>query len=309
MSRIAAVWRRWATKQDDPKTALAIGHRGAVIFRDAIGMKASERVNLASLSKAIAAVCLGHMMAERKLSLDLTLSDLASKLSKVDLDIPPHARRMTTAQLITHTSGMNPDITQSMRELHAGRNDTGRVDIRYANKALTEYGVSGRRGKYFYNNGNYAVMGALMAALTEDLEYETDCREKVLTPAGAPDISYTGYWGGLGAWGGWHGSAEQYLKFGMSHFGAQSLLAKQPRTYAWTDVAPEEGYGMGMGYYGTKTPYFISHHGTICSRSGIKNTSTIFFINRDGWTVSFNAAHCMDDDQEQLHDKLVAAAN
>lgn len=308
VAQLEAVWRDWAARNPEAETALAIGHDGAVIWRDGIRRKPDHRANLASLSKSIIAVCMGEMLNAQQLPFDTPLVDLRRALDRIDLNLPAYAERMTIAHLITHSSGMNPDTTQTDRSLRRGGASEEPADRAYAKRALVENAVAGRRGQHFYNNGNYAMLGVLMAGLQDDLEYETDCRRDVLIPAGADEVSYEGRWGGLGAWGGWYGSAEEYLKFALSYFSADSPLAREPRNAAWSDVSPSEGYGMGMSYYGEAAPYFIYHHGTICTHDGIDNTSTIFFVTRSGWSISFNASMCLDEDQAILHELFVEAA-
>lgn len=292
IARIEATWRDWLTKEGIPGAAIAIGHHGQLVHEAGQGRTPDARVNLASLSKSITAVCVQETFHARGLNLKTTLGDLSDVLGTARATPPAHSHEITIAELLTHTSGLKPDITQSNEEFSRARFANEPLDTSYSLKALARRAVTGTRGEYFYNNGNYAVLGAVLRGLYGG-NYEAACRELVLRPANADAISFSGKWGGLGGFAGWNGSAADYLHFANYAFAADMPRRQEPGQFPYAQTGYRWQYGLGMGYTPVDEQFFISHYGRICVAGSDDNITTFYFSNVQGWSVSVNLDGCV----------------
>ena len=74
--QIEAAWRGWAQSADVDETSIAIGFGGAFVRSSGLGRAASDPADIASLSKAITAMCLATVLEEQGLSYETRLGDV-----------------------------------------------------------------------------------------------------------------------------------------------------------------------------------------------------------------------------------------
>ena len=172
-------------------------------------------VELASLSKAITAACVLALAKAGRLALDRSA---ASYLGLAPADPAP------LSQLLTHSAGLGPDSTQSYLSLAVALLDQDRG--RLAEFALTRETQSGTAGQYSYNNENYAVLGRVIEAATDD-PYQTVCARRLFEDR-ALQATRSRRTGAALPWGGWSMSVQDYGRFFNDVFGPLGRVGQAP---------------------------------------------------------------------------------
>lgn len=293
IGRIETAWRSWLETGEVSSGTLAISHHGDVIHVVGAGRDGDAPVDLASNSKAITATCLAALVREGALTFDTELGDIAG------LDVPEGPLRdVTLAALISHSAGLAPDTTQD--NMAGWLNETTpRHDAATAH--AFEHGIdSASEGRYVYNNENYAILGAVIDAIT-DQPHETACATRVLAPAGVTMATLSPRFGAFAAWGGWRMSAADYLRFHAQAFGAESAIGASPATFPRLAIGQGLFYGMGTLYRpNTPKPVFF-HTGALCFRGG-PNALHYVAAYENGWAVSVAVATCATPERRRALD-------
>ena len=204
----------------------------------------SGAVPIASLSKAITGVCIARLVDSGKLGFDAEIETL---LSGYFCKHPPkdsRVRKITVAQLLTHTSGITDDPSQSMTKRFRPFSKTSEnllVTVALSRPLGREPGSG-----YVYNNMNYAVLGLIVETVTGEA-YEKYCGREVLEAVGVQDATLDPDWRILGAFAGWKISAEGYAKF-LSYFDpSKGLLKTQPADWPKApDLRGGWSYSLGV---------------------------------------------------------------
>lgn len=140
-----------------------------------------ERVNtertlfeIASITKSFTAAAILKLEEQGQLSLD---DPIAVHLPGV----PPHSRKITIHQLLSHTSGV------------PGQNASGRGED--LAKVVVDYLGSGPRdkpgSKWEYWNGGYALLAGIVEQASGE-PYTRFCEEQLFAPAGMSETGFTG---------------------------------------------------------------------------------------------------------------------
>ena len=287
--RIERAWGTWVAHNKIKASSIAIAFNGKIIATTGKNRSATDPAALASLSKAITAVCIAKLFEEHSLPLTTSLGDLTETLRGGGLAYPPQARDITVAQLITHASGMNPDITQGT--FNRNRNASAPRDAGYAYAALKNKARSGASGKHFYNNGNYATLGAIIAAVSGQ-SAETTCKRLIFTPLGLKSARLSTEWKALGAFGGWEMSAEDYLRFGWAAFAPTTPWGAQPSDFPNVTLSHGRSYGMGIYQRPTRGGHNFWHFGRICTAGRFTDRGAYFVRFASGWSFSVNYDFC-----------------
>ena len=109
IARIEATFRAWASKLGADRGTIAVTYKGRVVHEAGLNMNARAPVEIASLSKAITAVCVKRAVESGKLRYDSRIGPLLKgRISFAS----PKLEQITVAQLLTHTAGLGPDRTQ-----------------------------------------------------------------------------------------------------------------------------------------------------------------------------------------------------
>ncbi len=297
--RIAAIdraWRSWIARHRVTKATLAIGHDGAVVHTAGIGLDPDTAVPVADLADAVTATCLARLFDARGLSFNLTLGEIKDQMSEIRVLLPIWTQDITIAQLVSHTSGLAPDITKG--DLWGQPSGTEPRHRRIALAALAENAIQGKRGDFFYNNGNYAVLGAVIEAMT-GLPYDVACTDAVLAPAGVTTANLAGPYASNSSFGGWDISAPDYLRFILHWTAPDQTWIAYPASYPQARTgAPGESYGLGLSRTELDGRIVLSHGGSLCidditaRQVGAGVMSVV-----DGWSVvaTWNACTPQED--------------
>ncbi|MEM6384780.1 MAG: serine hydrolase domain-containing protein [Pseudomonadota bacterium] len=306
VDQITAAWEAWATKNGIKETAITIGRDGDILASRGRGRDPEAAQPIASLSKAITAVCLKRVADEQGLSLDTPLKDLSAAFAAVNIDIPPNLQERTLTSLITMTSGLKPDRTQSQFNNSYRYGDTR--NIGFSKRALATSGLKGNAGEFHYNNGNYALLGALLEGLT-GTDNVTACRDRVFPKGFRDTAGFDPDWIALAAFGGWQASTRDYTAFVMDVFGPKgdiaSNLLKLPR---YSD-ARGWYYGLGTHYRSRHPQNVYWHNGALCGTTGAE-LGSYFAYYPNGYAVTVSYDRCgRGDIFIDLDNALYQAAN
>jgi len=229
----------WAERDGVQQFSLAVWRGGKVVESLGYGgWDPAKPYPVASLSKAVTAVCIADLVQHGRLSFDDTLGKvLADYFQQAGDPSDPKFRSITIEQLLAHRAGMIRDpagYATSMAD--AVRNTTHTM--------LTAPRVPS------YSNGGYLMLG-FVAQTVSGVDYETQCK-KVLTRSGA-----TGFIDpkliDRAPNGGWEISAIDYAKF-LDVFeptnpalspATRAWMMAQPPSAAWRPL-PNTAYALGV---------------------------------------------------------------
>lgn len=235
---------------------------------------------LASVGKSITAICTLHLVQEGVL-------DWSDSLSKL-LDLAPD---VTIAELVTHSSGLDPDTTQTVMSLwlDQGQNDAKHFSAEVLDLVNARATQSGRRGTYRYSNENYALLGLAIEAVTNAPYFEA-CQTRLNLPdsiAPSPHTSEFQPWGGLAS------DPAGYLAFLHRYFGPGSAVADDPFAYPHVYVSDGAYYGLGMVFRRFQGGYNFWHFGAHCFPGRLNAGSyTVLWAGRMSATAVYDA--CVD---------------
>lgn len=251
ITRLEAAWSMWAKKNGVKHGAMIVTRRGKPAYTSEINASVDQQFDLASLSKAITAVCVDALVRQGKLHYDTALADI--------LDGPfrdPALGKATIAQLITHSAGLGPDSTQ--KTMVKWRGSTTPRHNQVTATVLARKKQKGPRGKHSYNNENYAVLGTVIEKVT-GRPYVKACNQMVAK--GKAHVSPT--YGGYAPWGGWTMSLTDYASFHARNFGRFN-----PSQGARVAVGGNGAhYGLGTYWRSSGRASNYWHFGALCFSS------------------------------------------
>lgn len=206
---------------------------------------------LASVSKSVTAVCALHLVDEGRLDWSASLRDFANPAPDV-----------TVAELVTHTSGLAPDVTQlsmlGWLGQTVGAHDHFSAQVLDLVNARPKQ--TGTRGVHEYNNENYALLGLVIEKVTGQSYFEA-CSDLLDLPSGIQPGDRTGV---FQPWGGLASDPMAYLAFLQTHFGPGSRVAEDPFALPHVDLGGGAYYGMGMVFRPFRDSYNFWHFGALC---------------------------------------------
>lgn len=301
-TQIISAWESWADTYG-VKTAITIGHNGTILASHNKGRDPSTPYPLASLSKAITAVCLKRVLDEKGVSFNATLGELQSEFDKVNIAIPASFAERTLASVVSMTSGMNPDRTQSRINGSFRYGDTR--NISFSKRALAASGLKGTAGDFFYNNGSYALLGALLEALT-GTDNVSACRDRTFPKGHQSSAGFSSDWIALAGFGGWQASTDDYTAFIMDAFGPDGDIASD--LFNLPNYGDERGWFYGLGtHFRVRQPQNVYWHAGALCRAKV-GSYFAYYPNGYAVTVTYNACGIGEIFQE-LDGVLFKAAN
>jgi len=134
-ARLETAFLGWAAENDVSEAVMVVSQRGQQVAQVALNRDVDAPIELASLSKAITAVCAATLIDAGVWTLGTTSADVL-------------AAGITVAQLLTHRSGIGPDRTQALMFFQYGRTESTAAIT--TNIALSRPAQSGQSGKYLY---------------------------------------------------------------------------------------------------------------------------------------------------------------
>jgi CubicO group peptidase (beta-lactamase class C family) len=237
------------------------------------GMSPTQPAHLASLSKAITAVCVSRLVDQGLLSFNQTLgSAIPAAFRRYGEPADPRFKTITIEQLLTHRAGLS-------RESHAARNQ----DLHGAFRSAVAIPLQAHPGgPMSYSNVGYITLGIVVETVTGQ-DYERYCAGAALAPMGAagsidPVLRYRA------PNGGWQVSAVDYAKF-IQVFDP-NVRALGPVARSWQDMLlGNPTYGLGTFINRTPAGTIFWHSGRAAPDAyGMRSGAyTMKFPN--GWTA------------------------
>lgn len=277
--QIVTAWSDWVEAGGVENSTIVVMRAGDVVAETSIGVSTGTPMPLASLSKAVTAACVLNLSENGLLSMDMTLGDV--------LDVPEPVAAVTLAELLTHTSGIWPDVTQGNAALHDEQTDQTQS---IAQQAMTRDPQEGEVGLFAYNNENYAILGAVIEEVT-DKSYAQACADAVLEPLGIQSATMQGEWAAHGAWGGWSMSAPDFARFVWANFGSTSQVGARPEDWPATDIGNGVNFGMGVLWRTIGESHLFWSSGMLCWDSS--GDGGYFARYGEDWLVVTLYADCL----------------
>ena len=288
---VVSDWEAWMKKYKIGEGALVVAFEGNVVATGEVGRSVSTPAKVASLSKAITAVCALKALEGAGL-------DYRATVAKVLPDaLAQHAPRdarfgeITMGQLMTHASGITSRYhAEQLEKLRS----FGKENKLWQFSKLVKEGLKAPPGSagYHYSNANYLTLGLAVEALTGE-GYEPYCQREVLTPLGITTAKLNDTWRVMSSWGGWEISARDYLTFANHYFAGENTPAR-PAGFAAPSSRLTKGasYGAGILFRRTGAGNNIWHLGSWRWKGRITDRFGAYFALYDnGFSVSTNYAH------------------
>lgn len=250
-------FREWMSLYQIPAGSVAVMKDGRLASAFGFGgMTAATPARIASLSKAITAVCVARLVDAGRLSFTAPLGTvLARTFARLGQPADPRFRTITIEQLLMHRAGM---AREPVRIPPRARDMTGRFTKILATPLTGDPG-----GAMLYSNSGYHTLGMVVEAVT-GRDYERYCREAALRPMQAsgtidPQLRHRA------ASGGWRMSAIDYARFIQVFDPGSAALG--PRARAWQDaLAGQRTYGLGVFIRRTERGPLLRHTGLAAHR-------------------------------------------
>lgn len=303
-ARILEAWKAWAEENAISATSISIGAGGEILASDGHGRDPKTAYPIASLTKAITAVCLKQVAEEQGLPLSTSLGDVRSRFESVGVAIPDAIEDRSIADVMTMSAGLQPDRSQGRFDESSSYGSES--NAKFSNLALAAQGLEGEKGVFFYNNGAYAVLGALLEALT-GTDNVTACRDRVFPEGFGATAGLDPVWGGLGAFGGWQASTRDYTAFAMEAFDPEGdISANVARLPLYSDP---EGWNYGLGVYLRVIDghNVFWHRGALCRIDG-EEQGAFFAYYGTGYVVTVTYSACGQGDIARNLDRAMFAA-
>lgn len=246
---IEVAWRDWMTRNNRTAGGLVVLHKGRPVHEAAMGrVRAGEPVPLASLSKAVTAVCAAHLVEQGKLSFDRRVAQMMPRtLARVGPPADARILQATLGQLLTHRAGFgrgsgDPTTTGALATYLRGA--TARTTAFDAQLKWTlKVSLSSAPGeRYDYTNSAYLLLGAVIEEAA-GRDYESTCRDSVLAPLGARSAALDPNWRILASYGGWRMPLVEYGRFYQAFAAGNPAIG--PVARAW--MMSPEGKSLGGG--------------------------------------------------------------
>lgn len=297
-TRLDRVVSVWADAHNQRNVTLAVLREGEVIAALGVGMGRSVNPQpVASLSKAITAMCLNEVLLRHDLKWTATLRDLRRPFERFGIRPATPILDVTLAQIATHTAGLSPDLTQA--RMSSAQWPGRGTHINFAAMALRSDAAQGARGDFFYSNTNYAVLGTVIEVL-ENRPYGEVCDAAVLAPAGVETARLGGRVGSLSSFAGWEISAPDYARFFDHWYGTDTPWMLHPEAF------PHSANGYGLGVFTTRTGD-VTHDGMLCSNAPRQNFGATVRRLADGTVYVATWQGCLDQRAYRMLDSAIQA--
>lgn len=283
MTAAEDAWREWAKRNGASRSQFAIAYEGRVLRRRQIGIGADEPMQIQSLSKAITGSCVERLKQTGAITSVTRLDEIEGALHQLVQD-NPDAGKITIDQLLTHTSGLKPDITQGrihnwFEREHYRFVKTGREALRAENRLA-------KTGDYFYNNANYSLLGLLVEDVTGK-DYESACRTLLSDVPGISGLRVNKALKGIAAAGGWESSAADYLRFVSHLYGKGADIQRALFSIPHVEINGGAYYGPGVVFRRNRSKGAnVWHFGLLCNPGGVHDGGSYFAIWGSKWSFA-----------------------
>ncbi len=283
MDRAESQWRDWVKRIGATQSQWAIAYEGKILRKRHIGVASDKPLQLASLSKAITGACVLALEQQGMLRRKTTLADMADKLNGLD-DLDISNAKISVADLLTHTSGLNPDITQGRIHNWLDRKSSRLTKI--TREALQSENRQGKRGAYFYNNANYSALG-LMIEAASGKDYTTACKQALSPLSGSQGLSISPALRAIPASGGWQATAADFLTFANAAFGKGTTIQADRLSLPHVALGGGAYYGPGVVFRPNRTRGTnVWHFGLLCNPDKKHDSGSYFAVLGDTWSIA-----------------------
>ena len=229
-------YKEWMSKNGQTTGSLAAMKDGVVAKSFGYGsLQASQPAQIASLSKAVTAVCLAHLIDEGRLSFAAPLGTvLAQTFKKFGEPVDARFKAITIEQLLKHRSGLP-------REPARVGNPPRDMSETFSKVLLTQLETE-PGAKMSYSNIGYLTLGMVTQAVTGS-NYESYCKRVALEPLKASG-SIDPQLRARAPNGGWRISAVDYAKF-VQAFDQHSVVLGAAVARSAGIAEPEPGLRAG----------------------------------------------------------------
>lgn len=305
---IVATVQQWLSAQKTTG-AVAVSYLGEPVIKQGFGRSTETPYPVASLSKAITAICLQHVLDAQQLSNQMTLGEAIPDLLQQYPPADSRMKQVTLAQLMSHDSGIH---SRYHRNYIADKRAFTRFDMNAQFKSLAREQMAADPGSgYHYSNANYLLLGLAVEAISQQ-PYDSYCNNEILQPAGI-NADMNPSWRVMSAWGGWRLSATDYLKFLNRYFADSKVLGKR---VAQQGVGSSVGRGVtyvhGAFMREANGGARFWHAGAWSWKDQTRNSrfGAYFVTREDGLMVSVNyAVSAQNEPLRDLQERLVRAMN
>jgi CubicO group peptidase (beta-lactamase class C family) len=246
---VEQAWRSWMAKYDK-SGALVVLHGDRPVREAAIGQSVEAPVPVASLSKAITAVCIAGLIERGRLSFETPLSQaLARTLVRVGPPADPRLAAVTVSELLVHRAGFaaKPDMANAPLADYLRRNTARRTAFETQLKWVLHTNLTFEPGtRYAYSNAGYLILGAIVEEAS-GRDYESYCRETVLLPLGARDAGLDPPWRILSSYGGWRMPLADYGRFYQAYALGNPAIGPEARAWMMSPQGKQVGGGVHYG--------------------------------------------------------------
>jgi CubicO group peptidase (beta-lactamase class C family) len=275
--------------------SIAVHYAGQLIADSGINRLASDPAPVASLSKAITAVCTFNALKLTGVSPDTPIEQILPELLSSTAIGDERIKQITVAQLISHNSGIH---TPHISVLGPFVETMQAEQILWQFEFIAHDGLAADPGSgYFYANANYLILGLVIEKLTGEA-HESWCNQNVLQPLSISSAKLSSLWTILSSYGGWEISAIDYAKFVDAYFTSYSVLDENPDTFATKILVNNDTYyGPGTFMRSSPTGYLYWHNGsfTWVSPQQSGNFGAFFASYANDFTVSVNLNEDLTD--------------
>ncbi|WP_299411867.1 serine hydrolase domain-containing protein [uncultured Sulfitobacter sp.] len=272
---IETAWRAWMTRHGVDTSAIAIGMNGAIITGAGQGRTSDQAYPVASLSKAVTAMCLNTILAQSDHSWDTPLSELTPVWNT--LGMAPHAElaKLPLSALVTHTSGLPKNIGSDGT---AGEGRNMYTQANFARAALRDPAHLPASRGHLYSNVNFALLGQIIEGFTGQ-SYGDYCQAAVMAPADARTAQVAGRMWATAGFGGWSISAADYARFAMHWYAPARPWMQRPADFAYN---PDSGAGLGVFHRTGKGTHTLNHSGLWRSKTPARRIGALFVMGTNG---------------------------
>jgi CubicO group peptidase (beta-lactamase class C family) len=307
--RLNTAFNGWLRANKISNASLTVMQDGGIIGKFGHGTRTADTiVPVASLSKAITAVCISTLVDAGRLGFDDTIGTRLADFLKTHPPKDKNVHNITIRQLLKHKAGITMDPTQNKSYPDSASSwETIARDALASPLGSTDF---------FYNNVNYALLGIVIKQISGEA-YETYCK-RMIAGSGAPNARVAAGLQAMGPFGGWEMSGTEYAMFGRVFDKRQRMLSQATRTFLDSDTPTlGTGYTLGVGTYNTGSGFNYVHFGDWNGWNGSPTTPTNFGAYFVWWTngISVLATYDKsvyaktDNPQDKLDLMMFNAAN
>lgn len=304
-SAVIADFTQFLEQQGVSDGAIAISYQGELIDSGGVSRQASDIAPVASLSKAITAVCTMKALSSHDLDSSATLLQIMPELLS-GLDMPDtQLQSITVGQLLTHTSGIHIAHISTL----GGDIPTMRLEQKlWQFEFIAKEGLSAEPGSgYYYANANYLILGLVIEAIVED-DYVGWCQREVLLPLGIDTAGLSPLWAVLSSFGGWEISATDYLTFANAYLTPADMVGLDPvSTPLFATVGGDARYGLGTLYRLTPAGAVYWHAGSFTWQSVEQSGrfGAYFVVFPNGYSAAVNLSDDLNDSRGAEIDRIL----